>query len=391
MHVLYWAFLCGLFVACAYGENKSQRRLTTAERIALTGRRSEVHFVTTDDGYVLTVFRIPGTRGPILLMHGILDTSDTWVLRGNNSLAMTLANLGYDVWLGNCRGNYYSKDHVKLNATSDAEVYWNFSFHEIGYYDLPATIDLVLKKTGVEKLNTIGHSQGTTIFFVMGSLRPEYNDKVNVLLALAPVAYLQNVPPPLSLIIKVAPELVAALTLVKQYYLLGDSPSGEVTRSICNNPLHGYPVCAYGVVFPIVGTDAEEYTPAIHYEAFNYYPDNGSVKTLDHFAQVSLRRQFAQYDNGPLDNLKLYGTTSPPKYDLSKVKMPVALLCGANDKLSTLDDVALLRAALPNVIQYTVLNRKRANHVDLVWGKTMEKYLFPDILEILTRYENVRK
>ncbi|XP_045485220.1 lipase 3-like [Pieris rapae] len=390
MHVSYWAFLCGLFVNCVYGEEKTPRR-STAERIALTGHRSEEHYVTTDDGYVLTVFRIPGSRGPILLMHGILDTSDTWVLRGNNSLAITLANLGYDVWLGNCRGNFYSKDHVKLNATADAKAYWNFSFHESGLYDLPATIDLVLKETGVEKLNTIGHSQGTTIFFVMGSLRPEYNDKINVLLALAPIAHLQNVPPPLSSIIKVAPALEAVLSEAKQYYLLGDSPSGKAARSICNNPLYGYPVCAYGVAFPVVGTDAEEYPPAIHYEAFNYYPDNVAVKSLYHFAQVSLRKQFAQYDNGALENLKIYGSVSPPKYDLSKVKMPVALLCGANDKLSTLDDVALLRAALPNVIQYTVLNWKRANHLDLVWGKTMEKYLFPDILKILARYKNLRK
>lgn len=64
-----------------------------------------------------------------------------------------------------------------------------FSWHEMGIYDLPAMIDYILKQTGQKQLFYIGFSQGTTQFFVLMSLRPEYNKKIKLMSALAPVAY----------------------------------------------------------------------------------------------------------------------------------------------------------------------------------------------------------
>ena len=59
----------------------------------------------------------------------------------------------------------------------------------MGVYDLPASIDYVLNATSSEKLTYIGHSQGTTEFFVLLSERPEYNQKITKMIALAPIAY----------------------------------------------------------------------------------------------------------------------------------------------------------------------------------------------------------
>lgn len=53
-----------------------------------------------------------------------------------------------------------------------------FSWHEIGYYDMPAVIDYVIERTGFKKLYYIGHSQGTTAYAVLASERPEYNEKI---------------------------------------------------------------------------------------------------------------------------------------------------------------------------------------------------------------------
>ena len=77
----------------------------------------EEHFVTTADGYVLGVYRIPhgrpfaaaaaaAARPPVVLQHGLLDSSATWVVNSPKlSLGFILADAGYDVWLPNSRGN----------------------------------------------------------------------------------------------------------------------------------------------------------------------------------------------------------------------------------------------------------------------------------------------
>lgn len=56
-------------------------------------------------------------------------------------------------------------------------------------YDLPAMIDYIVKNTTREKIFYLGHSQGTTSFFVMSSERPEYQDKIEAMFAMAPVTY----------------------------------------------------------------------------------------------------------------------------------------------------------------------------------------------------------
>lgn len=73
-------------------------------------------------------------------------------------LAYILADAGYDVWLGNSRGNRYSRKHKVLNPDKDA-AYWAFSWHQMGVYDLPAEIDYVLAQTKQENLFYAGHSQ----------------------------------------------------------------------------------------------------------------------------------------------------------------------------------------------------------------------------------------
>lgn len=110
-----------------------------------------------------------------------------------------MADEGYDVWMGNFRGNTYSKRH--LNLSVDDGKFWDFTWHEMGLNDLPAMIDYVLEQTEQQKLYYIGHSQGTTTFYVMASSKPEYNDKIRAAFSLAPIAFMNHMTSPLLQII----------------------------------------------------------------------------------------------------------------------------------------------------------------------------------------------
>lgn len=67
--------------------------------IRKNGYPAEVHSVTTEDNYILTVYRIPHgrnasrnvgtTKPPVFLQHGLLGSSAEWILASpENSLGM---------------------------------------------------------------------------------------------------------------------------------------------------------------------------------------------------------------------------------------------------------------------------------------------------------------
>lgn len=169
------------------------------------GYQLEQHFVTTADGFILRLFRIPGRvlaasqtagspppacasnplfaanrnlsthinsnnssspyspaaaasqRPVVFLQHALMDSSAGWLLLGQQSLALQCAARGFDVWLGNARGNRYSRNHTTLLPTQPA--FWAWSWQQQAEYDLPASIEHVLATTQQQRLVYVGYSQ----------------------------------------------------------------------------------------------------------------------------------------------------------------------------------------------------------------------------------------
>lgn len=180
-----------------------------------------MHDVVTEDGYILEMHRIPhGLNNPnpdpqrpvVLLMHGLLCSSADWVVTGTDKgLAFILADLGYDVWMGNARGNTWSRRHEDYDPNKFLSKFWDFSWHEIGVYDVPAMIDHIIETTGTEKIFYIAHSQGATAFYVMLSEKPEYNNKIRLMAGIGPAAYMGHLP---NLLLRIVAKLEKTIQVI---------------------------------------------------------------------------------------------------------------------------------------------------------------------------------
>lgn len=353
------------------------------------GYSSEQHTVTTEDGYLLSIFRIIPkcslTRGfPVILGHGIYDSSDTWIFTGPKSgLGYILSDNCYDVWAVNFRGNVYSRKHLRLDPDRDRE-YWNFSFDENGNYDLPAVIDYVLSATRQSRVYYVGHSQGTTDYLVMGSLRPDYSKKVRLAILLAPVAWMKNTRSPIPKIvtrqskeIKNFLENMGLSELFAKNQLTHMIP--ELLCQIAPNEICGIALAL------TTGHQLGSITSLNLAVGIGHLIVGVSAKTLAHFAQLIDSGQFRRYDEGKTGNIRRYGTTIPPKYDVSHMTSPVLIVSAENDWLSTQEDVKILKSRLPLVENYVVPD-PAWSHNNHVWGVNAKELVFDRILNYFLKF-----
>lgn len=168
--------------------------------------------------------------------------------------ALLLHDMGYDVWLGNARGNTYSRQHSRLSPES--KEFWDFSWHEIGYWDLPTIVDHVVERTNVPQMDYIGHSQGFTIFLVMSILRPHYQSLFRTVIGMSPIAFLANLPNPfLRLLAKNSDAVELLLNVLNINELL---PSNEanvaLANLLCRESSPSQELCA-NLLFLAIGPD----------------------------------------------------------------------------------------------------------------------------------------
>jgi len=215
-------------------------RLTASRRAALNEERAELyydapdlirrrgypfeqHYVETSDGFLLGLHRIPHGRAEfedaaparprpvVFLMHGFLQSSEAFVAARSN-LPFQLADAGFDVWLGNARGNKYSAHHRHLRPDQDA--YWNFCIDDVAALDVPASLLYVTQHAGVASLAYIGFSMGTAVAFACFSTHFDTSRLVHAFIALAPATTAKGFSQPLlDSIAKMSPDFV--------YFLLG--------------------------------------------------------------------------------------------------------------------------------------------------------------------------
>ncbi|XP_074647416.1 gastric triacylglycerol lipase-like [Tubulanus polymorphus] len=361
-----------------------EANMNASQLITSKGYPCEEYDVITEDGYILTIQRIPygrgqkpGPREVVFLQHGLLGTSTNFLTNlVNESFAYILADQGFDVWLGNVRGCTYGRRHVKLNV-KDVE-FWDFSWDEMALKDLPAMISQALKISNVKQLNYVGFSQGTMIGYAGFSRNQTLGKQIKSFMALGPVSTLKYIGSPL----KYFAPIVKERTLVDWLIDLGEFlPSDGVMKWIgkhaCLSEL-SY-VCA-DFLFLIAGQDAKQLNKTRLPVYLTHTPGGTSWKNIIHYGQAVLNGKFQMFDYGSAEkNIAKYGTNTPPVYNPADMNVPAGLFWGGRDLLADPGDVNVLLPQLKKVIANVPV--PSFEHLDFIWAVNATGFVYMKIID----------
>ncbi|KAM4851979.1 lipase member J isoform 4-T4 [Thomomys bottae] len=312
--------------------------MNISQIISYWGYPDEEYNVITEDGYILGLYRIPygktnsnssAQRHVVYLQHGLLTSASNWISNlPNNSLGFILADAGYDVWMGNSRGNTWSKKHVYLETNSSE--FWAFSFDEMAKYDLPASIDFIEKQTGQEEIFYVGHSQGTTIAFIAFSTMPKIAKKIKIFFALAPVVSINHIKSPLfKMAIK--------------------------WKSVMKSRLDVY---------------------------FSHNPAGTSVQNILHWGQLQYSTHLKAFDWGnTVLNMIHFNKTTPPSYNVTNMNVTIATWNGEKDLLADPEDIEIFYSEITNLIYHKSISHY--NHMDFLLGLDAYQHIYHEIIDII--------
>ncbi|XP_035703693.1 gastric triacylglycerol lipase isoform X2 [Folsomia candida] len=355
--------------------------LSIDQLLVRNGYPVEIINVTTEDGYILSIYRIPfsptsptqkGVRKKaVMLQHGQGANGLAWLIQGGSrNFAMLLADSGLDVFILNARGSIYSQGHIDPSFSPDNVKYWDFSFHEMGIYDLPAIVEMVTDKTGNRAMYYVGHSMGTSMLTVMLTERPEYNDRILTAFLLSPAIQFGHTAQPLRKFTRFSNYF--------QYFfnkfLKGKFEAGKMIEQYTSKP-PGFlctsrrDACDFCGNFMYLGFGYNG--PQMNYTTLSIllgaFPDTMSTKTWTHFVQLINTDKFCQFNYGfKSTNREKYGMDNPPCYNLVKVSAPIVMFWGQNDIFVKPQDAAKTASKFPKgaLKEFIKVEDRLFSHID---------------------------
>lgn len=364
------------------------------ELCELYGYYAEEHIVQTGDGYLLGVHRLGWRRGEedqrvnsgsgsvekkvVYLHHGLMMNSEVWVCLTDRErcLPFVLVEQGYDVWLGNNRGNKYSKKSLHHSPTDIP--FWSFSMDQFAFHDIPDTIDYILSTTKQPSLSYIGFSQGTAQAFASLSIHPMLNDKVDVFVALAPAM----APPGLASgivasFVKSSPEIL--YLAFGRRAILG---SATMWQALLYPGIFTYFIDK-SLSF-LFNWKTANITAHQKLAAYPHLYSFSSVKTVVHWFQIIRNGTFQMFDDEVAKPLAMSNGNKyykVAKFPTRNIKTPIVLVYGGSDSLV---DIKLMLKELP---KHTVAKCiQKYEHLDLLWASDVHTLVFPHVLEALESY-----
>ncbi|KAF6818295.1 triacylglycerol lipase [Colletotrichum sojae] len=360
----------------------------------LYGYEAEEHITQTKDGFLLGLHRLAWKKGEegqkinsgpnslkkkvVYLHHGLLMNSEVWVCLTDEQrcLPFVLVEKGYDVWLGNNRGNKYSKKSVAHSPKSLE--FWNFSIDEFAFHDIPDSITYILETTGQESLSYIGFSQGTAQAFATLAIHPKLNQQVNVFIALAPAmspAGLSN--GIVDALVKASPQVL--FLLFGRRSILS---SATMWQSILYPPIFVRAIDV-GLSF-LFNWQTKNISLSQKLAAYPHLYSFTSTKSVVHWFQIIRNKSFQMYDDDvhpPVSISSSSKYTKVAKYPTRNIKTPIVLVYGGSDSLV---DIKVMLKELPS--QTVATEIPHYEHLDFLWGRDVDAQVFPHVFDALDSF-----
>ena len=277
-----------------------------------------------------------------------MDQGGTWFFNeASKSLALQLVEEGFDVWVTNNRGTKMSNEHIRYTS-EDAE-YWNFTLYEFARYDLIANLEYIKEHTGFEQLIYIGHSMGTTQWLYGNTLNPDLHKSYKAFIALAPVAYANDVNTLYYTTVRVM-KLADILMELGQ----GFSQANEISTYLLRLTGHFFPRTIWAFYSSLLGGNL--HGPHIDFARLPIAAVNDMAGTSPKIIINMLQIQQSypkQFDYGVQGNIEHYGMETPPKYELECLRerlaeVPILIVLGEVDPFTVQGNFERLMAVLPD-------------------------------------------
>jgi len=374
--------LINLIALCASIEDK-EVSYYYKDYIKSLGYKLEEYEVITEDYYKLSLWHfVPNFKVDpnkvVYFQPGFMCVAWVFLQNGKKSLPFLLMEEGYDVWIGHNRGTVHSLGHLTKDSQASNSDYWDFNLDDYALKDLPANLETVKQKTGAKKLNYIGHSQGTTIFFMLYMHNPSYMestiDKFVSLGTVYTINYASLLP------VNVVDKMYGLLDMIMD---LSTKPIyfGEGQRNMIAN------ICKRSPFFCKKTFESMENlrsTSRINFDTINtyfyYFPGGTSANCLLHYSQIHQSKKLVYFNPDFAKNKEV------KEYNINvikKWKIKSFIDRSDCDAYSSYQDVTELYDTIEDKSYINLVDYKEYGHMDFVCGETAPEDVYIPVINFI--------
>ena len=402
--------------------NKPTFELTAQHLARIASFELEELSVRTADGFLLTMHHVQSSnaksknknknknksksktnndKAQVLIIHALMQSSNTFLLGGSTSLVAVLLNAGYDVWLGNCRGNMYSEKHERYGVKDKR--YWDFSIDELAKFDLPAMVNTIRVQdqtsSSSSSLVLLGFSQGSAIIAAALASKHIKTHDIAAFIALAPAIKVKGL----------SHNFLADLVQARSHLLLGNTSCLSSTllwrEFLSPKAFSALNVVAMEYLF---GWHSRNISLDRRVQFFQHIFSNTSAKIVKHWFQIIACNDgiVSEYDDNNKNksrsrsnqrhartssrpwllswlkntdkNSEFEGKNEENLYDISAITCPIAVFAGSADHLI---DPMYIQNKNSNCILTHI--EEGYEHLDMIWGDSAHEKIFPKVVEVI--------